>query len=385
MSRAGVRPLYLFIGLVIVCQAQIAWWTYFLIRETTRSLATQLLSAERDRHLAELWLQRELNPTGQTPPSRAQVEAFLASHFPNLKLQPGEPAKIDIAPAFAAESAHEGRHAVIMFVSEGAFFLIVMLGGVYLIYRALRRESELKRQQSDFVAAASHELKTPVAALKLAVQTLARPDLPRDKQARFLDNMVQDLARLELLLQMILKAGQIESGRFALHPEEVDLAAELERHAARAEPLLKEQNCELQAALEPGLRVRADRQALESILSNLIDNAAKYVQDGVHGRINLRLRRGGERAIIEVEDNGIGIERRELAHVFERFFRGTRESVRTRPGTGLGLYVVKELVEEQGGTIEAESAGLGRGTTFRVSFPAVEEPHGAGAHSGRGR
>ncbi|MFO0984564.1 MAG: HAMP domain-containing sensor histidine kinase [Planctomycetota bacterium] len=366
MIRKGNGVLIVFACLVLVSLAQIVWWIYFLIRESNRFEEARSNAADISRSYAMVRMHTEL-PADATDAERAR---FLAQHFPDLML--ASDGTVQVTDAFRASIAHDIRRRMVMFLSEGSFFMVLTLGGVFVIYRALRHEMAFKTQQRDFVAAAGHELKTPIAAMRLALQTIHRPDLPREKAARFLANMEKDLERLESLVHMILKAGQIESGRLTLQPEPLELDAELRAYANRFDALLKERNCDLELDVGHGLWVRADREAMLSIFSNLVDNAAKYVRDGARGHVRLSARARDAAVVVEVLDDGIGIDRRELGRVFDRFYRGQDDAVRSKPGTGLGLYLVRELVLEQGGTIEAESAGRGKGALFRIVLPALQ-------------
>lgn len=250
-------------------------------------------------------------------------------------------------------------------ISFAAILTVLVMFTVFLV----REISEVRRQTS-FIDSVTHELKTPLASLKLAVETLARPQLAPDRREQLRVMMLQDVSRLVSLVDDILDAsrlldGRVEGGELA----ELVVADLIDRVVS--EVLVRhngvEQDC-FEFELEPDLVLSADPTALRTILSNLIDNAIKY-SDGTP-RIHVRARSEGAHVIIEVRDQGIGIEKGDLKRIFQRFYRVNVEAVRARHGTGLGLFVVAALVKGIGGKISAASEGLGHGTTITVRLPA---------------
>jgi two-component system phosphate regulon sensor histidine kinase PhoR len=229
----------------------------------------------------------------------------------------------------------------------------------------LRRLEQVRRE---FVANASHELKTPLASIKACVETLldgAIDDV--DVRVRFLQTVCEQSDRLDHLVRDLLSLTQIESegAKTDLHP--VPLADIVtvchERHRQSAER--KHMQLVTQPPPEP-LFVVGDEEGLEQILDNLVDNAIKYTNEG--GAVTIRWRRDGRQCLVEVEDTGIGIPQSHLPRIFERFYRVDKARSRELGGTGLGLAIVKHLVQALGGTI-AVASRLGKGTVFAVHLP----------------
>jgi PAS domain S-box-containing protein len=240
--------------------------------------------------------------------------------------------------------------------------------GVVYALRDVTEERLLERTRSDFVATASHELRTPLAAVLGAVKTLRREDVSFDPEQReMLMNMIDHEAeRLSGIVSQILLTGQIDAGRLPLEHERFDPVAltksvvdSAELHLPTGIELRLEANDEIPL-------VAGDQDQLRQVIANLVDNAIKYSPQG--GDVELRLNRNGQFARIEVSDCGLGIPRDEHDRIFEKFYRLDPALTRGVNGTGLGLYISKELVERMNGRISVDSEP-GRGSTFVVEVP----------------
>lgn len=255
--------------------------------------------------------------------------------------------------------------------------------GVFVDVTEVRRLESLRR---DFVANASHELRTPIASVRTAAETM-RDALERNPQAagRFVEIIERNAERLQNLVEDLLDLSRIESREYRLHPEELEPVrivtdvATLFRERAEARKLRVEVHA------EPGLpTLQADRRALEQVLVNLIDNAVKYCPP--EASITLAARsesmtsgEASQRIVFSVADTGPGIEATHLPRLFERFYRVDPGRSRDRGGTGLGLAIVKHLAEAMGGDVEVKSQ-IGSGTTFSIRLPlgVLARPERAG-------
>ncbi len=249
-------------------------------------------------------------------------------------------------------------------VSLVVIMLVLVLFSVFLI-----REIREVRRQTSFIDSVTHELKSPLAALKLCLETLGRPDLPAPQHLRLRQMMLDDVERLTGFIDRVLAATRLPAERSSQPLQLVALAvlarrcvAVVTRRAHQAEEVVK-------IDVPAELMLTTDEVALAAVLENLLDNAVKYSQQVVDVELSARPGRTGQ-VVIEVRDRGIGIERADLRRVFERFYRAPNEDVRSRRGTGLGLFVVSTLVRSLGGKVTAESAGAGQGTTMRVVLPS---------------
>jgi two-component system phosphate regulon sensor histidine kinase PhoR len=231
-----------------------------------------------------------------------------------------------------------------------------------------RRRLEVLRR--DFVANASHELKTPVAAVRVLAETLltALPDDP-DAGRRFAERIGREAERLDALVRDLLDLSRVERGTLDVEPVDlVGLAKEVVGgYADRAE----ERRIKLRSELQPNVAMRGDRAQLGLLLSNLVDNAVRYTP--ARGTVCVRLDAGESRAVLQVTDTGEGIPESELPRVFERFYRVDKARARQTGGTGLGLAIVRHVAESHGGAVKVDSE-LGRGTTFTVTLPLAGPP-----------
>jgi two-component system phosphate regulon sensor histidine kinase PhoR len=230
----------------------------------------------------------------------------------------------------------------------------------------LRRVESIRR---DFVANASHELKTPLTSIRGYAERLADMKLP-DHAVSAVDAIVSNAKRLQVLVEDLLELSRIESGSVPLRPEPVDVADLARRLLRDLEPRLRGGEVEVEVVAEGDPRAWADRRAVEQVLGNLLDNAIKYTPAG--GRVQVVVRPGvGQRLHLAVSDTGIGIPRKDLPRIFERFYRVDPGRSRALGGTGLGLAIVKHLVQSLGGQLGVESQP-GQGSRFWVELPRAE-------------
>ena len=217
----------------------------------------------------------------------------------------------------------------------------------------------------------THELKSPLASLQLCLETLGREGLEGADREHLRGMMLEDVDRLRAFIDDVLEANRLSYARPGmLNLSDVSLSELAEDCAEAVRVRQRLQPEEVLLNVDPDLVVSTDRAALEIIVKNLIDNAAKY--SGRPARVEVTARREADRKVLlEVRDSGIGIDRKNLKRVFHRFYRVEDQEVRMRRGTGLGLFVVWALVKQLGGEVEALSDGRGLGTTMRVELPVA--------------
>ncbi|HXQ55649.1 MAG TPA: ATP-binding protein [Actinomycetes bacterium] len=230
-----------------------------------------------------------------------------------------------------------------------------------------RRRLEVLRR--DFVANASHELKTPVAAVRALAETLLTA-LPDDPEAgrQFAERIAREAERLDVLARDLLDLSRVERGTLDVEP--VDLVGLAKEVVGGYEDLATERRVRLRSELQQ-VSMRGDRAQLGLLLSNLLDNALRHTP--AKGTVCVRLDAAESRALLQVADTGEGIPARELPRVFERFYRVDKARARQTGGTGLGLAIVRHVAEAHGGTVRVDSE-LGRGSTFTVALPVTGPP-----------
>ena len=238
-------------------------------------------------------------------------------------------------------------------------------GRIVVTLTDITQRHRLEVLRRDFVANASHELKTPVAAVRALAETLLTA-LPDDPEAgrRFAERIGREAERLEVLARDLLDLSRVERGTLDVEP--VDLVGLAKEVADGYTDLAEERRVRLHTELQPQLSLRGDRAQLGLLVSNLLDNALRHTP--AKGTVRVRLEATEGRAVIQVADTGEGIPAGELSRVFERFYRVDKARARQTGGTGLGLAIVRHVAEAHGGTVRVDSE-LGRGSSFTVSLP----------------
>jgi len=249
----------------------------------------------------------------------------------------------------------------------GIIFFPLIIAGMVLNTIFLVREIRRNEQHDNFINAMTHELKTPVASIRLYLETLKSRQLDDAKRMEFYDIMLADSDRLIGTIEQVLRAGR--TPRAAQHERNrVDVAAMVQEclSIARRRHHLPPEALNYSGVERP--TVMGDREDLQAAVLNLIDNAIKYSGSQIRVKVEVA-RLDIKRAVIKVRDQGIGIPDTELKHIFKRFYRipGMRAK-----GTGLGLFIVRAVIKKHGGKVYAESAGTGKGSVFTIELPSVQ-------------
>lgn len=254
----------------------------------------------------------------------------------------------------------------------GSLFFVLVIAGLVWLCAWLVREMRLNQRQQAFLDAVTHEMKTPLASLRLYLETLARHDPAPERRRAFLERMKEDVGRLDHTVGQVLAATRAEVRRRA-PAEPLDLGSLL--HSCVEELRGRHGLGEGVVRLLPGPTaiVRGSRAELQVVFRNLLENAVRYSDGTIDVRVSIQ-RLGGRGVRVEIADRGIGIERRELRRIFQRFYQASRDVQRQAQGLGLGLFVVRQLVRRQGGSVQARSEGPGRGSLFSVTLPPPPPP-----------
>lgn len=234
--------------------------------------------------------------------------------------------------------------------------------------RLVARLREDHERKDEFLAMLAHELRNPLAPITMAAAVLRHPDTRAESQGRLLDTITRQVGQMSRLIEDLLDVSRVNRGRIELRLERVDLREVARAAIETVEPLVSARRHQLSVLMPEGpLVVEGDFARLSQIVSNLLTNAAKYTDCG--GRIALSLRGLGDRTTVEVSDNGVGIPTTMLERVFDLFMQAPAALDRAHGGLGIGLTLVRKLVELHGGQVVAESPGPGCGSTFRVMLP----------------
>ena len=253
----------------------------------------------------------------------------------------------------------------------GAISFVLIITVLVLFVVSLARGIIEVRKQDTFIDSVTHELKSPLASLQLCLETLGRVDLDDEARAKLRSMMHDDVDRLRSFIDDVLEANRLSYARASmLNLSDVSLCELAEECADAVSARHKLSPEEVVIDVDPDLVVSTDRAALGIVVKNLIDNAAKYSARPARVEVS-GSRQADGKVLLEVSDNGIGIDRKNLKRVFHRFYRVEDQEVRRRRGTGLGLFVVWALVKQLGGRVQAFSEGRGHGTTMRVELPVA--------------
>jgi len=236
----------------------------------------------------------------------------------------------------------EENNKTAQYIGEGSTFLFLILLGAIFVYREVRRQIRLQLQQQYFMMAVTHELKTPIAATKLNLETLQKHRLDEAKQHKIIQAGLQEVSRLDTLANNILVASQLEGGGYIQVKESLDLSALVQQSVQDYRLRFPERRWE--ANIEPGNSVNGDVLLLQMLVNNLVENALKYSPRD--STITVSLEKKGRHIQLSVKDQGQGIPDEEKKKIFGKFYRTGQETTRQTKGTGLGLYLCRKIAED---------------------------------------
>jgi two-component system phosphate regulon sensor histidine kinase PhoR len=251
-----------------------------------------------------------------------------------------------------------------MIFGEGFVFLAILIIGIYFVRRSLKREMELNKQQKNFLLAVTHELKTPIAVSKLSLQTIANRQLDPERQKEIISKAILETDRLNNLIDTIILGVKIDERNLELKKQKTDLGNLIAQQIELLHNTIGKDH-KLEMNIADNCLVEIDPGYFPSIISNLYENAVKYTPQG--STIGVNLSQKNNKTEITVWDTGRGIPDDERPKIFDRFYRGGNEETRTAKGTGLGLFITKQLVEMHGGTIVCNKK-LPQGTSFVITI-----------------
>ncbi|PIE23194.1 MAG: hypothetical protein CSA62_08255 [Planctomycetota bacterium] len=375
---------YLLVGL---CLAQLTWWTYFAYQSSGDLERLDLSWLESRAFRAAHALEGSDYGKLSLKQRSEAIEGYLEEQYPKLQVkQIAGPIPSD-SPVIRGFDAGNGKRFVIqakqsaldealaqgertrrMFVYESIAFVVVVLAGVVMIRVLTNREAKISAQQQRFLTGATHELKTPLATLRLGLQSMEQGSLPKGKLPHYAAQMVEQVNRLEMEVENLLRSAagtspaEISIGDLGQDAEEVarefsqrfgayDLELDLQRREALALP------------------VQRDRNAIRQILRNLLDNACKFSPRG--GRIALHIDSKDGQARVQVIDAGPGVLTSEQEKIFERFYRGSSEAEQSKGGTGLGLWLSRKMARAQGGELSLIPSQ--EGACFELRLPLAKK------------
>lgn len=273
--------------------------------------------------------------------------------------------QMELNQADAAALTATFRKKIMMVVGEGMVFITLLFFGITQLNKHQKKEADRANQQKNFVLAVTHELRTPLATIRLFLDTLRKRELPREKQIELIDDANQETHRLDQLVENILLSNRLEQSTSHLHLESLNLSELVNSTVERLHAQLLPKH-ELEKNVQAGINLSADRMSIESLIVNLYENAVKYGGEGVLLKVSLRKEQQHVEMI--VEDQGPGIPSDQKERIFDKFYRIGNEETRSAKGTGIGLYMVKQIVSAHGGKIHVEPNEPG-GARFVIRIP----------------
>jgi len=251
-----------------------------------------------------------------------------------------------------------------MFIGEGLFFFVIFIFGAVKLKQAFDRENKLHKQQRNFMLSVTHELKSPLASIKLYIETILKRHLEKEQQQQFLTNSLKDIERLDDLVENVLIATKLENVQVQFQKEKINFSEAVIKISER----LQIYSCTTQSIklnVEPDIMLVGDRMALSSVVTNLLENAIKY--SPACEQISVKLYREKKDVVLSVSDFGIGISDEEKKNIFNKFYRVGSENTRKTKGTGLGLYIVKTVLDKHQAQVRVKD-NKPSGTIFEVTF-----------------
>ncbi|MFN7311975.1 MAG: sensor histidine kinase [Bacteroidota bacterium] len=342
MKKTG----FIFLLLSVYIVAAFAWWTYAHIK------SSKDLYEKEIRELELLPYKASLDVRGAVDQEMFKDTVYLKEYFyinyPALQIQfdtESDPLyNYMILPTKAAVETIEQRYKkrVWMYGLEGIVMVGLLFWGIIWIYRSLQARLKLKRQQSNFLLSITHELKTPLASIKLYLETLLkRPNLERSQSEEMMKNAITDTTRLRDLVENLLMAAQLDSHHFSLNFSPVNIS-NLLQDTINKFVMPRNLANRLNLQISPNIEIKADAIAMEMVFSNLISNAFKY--SPADKDVTIQLYKDGPHVVAQFADQGQGIAEADKKQLFNMFYRTEDENVRKTKGTGLGLYIVKNLL-----------------------------------------
>ena len=254
-----------------------------------------------------------------------------------------------------------------MVMLEGVVFFLVLLAGLWMIYRTLVKQRELRQQQENFMMAITHELKTPLASINLYVDSLLTAEIAEQEKQNILPKIKHDVYRLKRQVENVLEVARHQGLTERSSYESFNLSQLLDQRLDVLGKFYTNVNYKLKADIEESVRIFGDRRSLGKVIDLILENSLVHNEDR-NIEITVELSQTDNIISLNIGDNGCGVDKEELENIFEQFYRAGPELTRPSYGTGLGLYIAKEIIISHGGTISVISDGPSKGIKFLINI-----------------
>jgi signal transduction histidine kinase len=379
------RPIVTFWFVIGYILAAFGWWTFVHIDDNGKiqSFKLELLEMKQNQAQRDLYanlLEQKFNSNRGNAHTlyfngrvfeadTSLLHTFLRVSYPEMRLSFNDNGlQVEIKSEVVAEIRKKERSRNLMFIGEGLVFVGLLFWGFMTIFKGYREKDELNRMQANFMMSVTHELKTPLASTKLMLQTMLKRKLEAEQTAKLVDNSLDEMNRLDALIEKILLASRFENPHKHAQKRNINLSELCKDTIERLSQTARLEG-RLTGSIEDNVNIQGDVALLISVLTNLIENAGKYAPGQSPVRVVLRLRQ--QTAVVQIIDEGPGISDIDKKNIFKKFYRIGNEETRTAKGTGLGLFIVKNIISDMGGDIQVRDNSP-KGTIFEITLPALE-------------
>jgi signal transduction histidine kinase len=367
---------HLVFGLTLVLLAAlVSWWTVFILHAIEQQREYHFdsaLDSARIRSFAIGHNRNAVPPIGRLADDERLeiVECGDHGHSRHAILAPFWPDYcIALSPDYVAAGEQKFHRQLLMVAGEGSVLLLAILVCSFMLYRVIFLERRAAKQLREFWNRVTHELKTPITGIKAFLQTLQAQDFSREELEPLVAMALREVERQEMLAENLLIGQRIAREGLGLRLRPFGLVQRVREFYSEHRILIPEGAFDLHVACSEGLQVTADPDALWVILENLTDNALKY--GGDPPKITCVVEESAKHGIVRICDEGVGFDQADADRIFNAYQRLTTESPVGRHGTGMGLYLSRQLAVKMGGGLRAESAGPGSGACFIVTLKRV--------------
>lgn len=340
--------------LVVVSVVQVGWWVV-----DQRNFTVGKAQEERQLYMQEVAAAQALLYAGI---SEQKVKELL----PRVTVSGGS---AQVSSQIVTTLEEEQISRLNRYAWESAFFLVALGSCIFVIWRALRAEAKVLAEQDHFLALVSHQFKTPLASLQLSLETMTLRALSPADQQPLIGRMLVDVSRMETLVTRILDSVRLERGRVDLKREPIELSTAVARVVGQVDERARQERIKFDTDVPRGLNALADPLAVDVVIRNLVENAIAAVAPVGGGTITLNARQLNGEIELSVRDTGVGFRPADGAQLFKKFTRLHPGSANSYYGTGLGLFIVRRMMQLAGGRVSAHSDGVGQGALFVLAWP----------------
>jgi two-component system phosphate regulon sensor histidine kinase PhoR len=376
-----MRVKVLIVLVIVYILAAFAWLTFSLLNysNTDFELKNDVLKAGLSACTLQVMQQAKNNQLGSTDTveyylkqlqidvAESKLDAFVNQRFKgnySVSFEQLAPDKkvvqLSISPSSLKKLEEQRSQQRNIWLYQSILLLVLVAAGIFGVYYSIDSIYQLNKRQNNFLLSVTHEFKTPIASIRLMLQTSKHPKVKEEKKAELIENSIENTFRLEELAENMLTAMQIESDKYQYQLSNVDLSE-------MANQVVKNQSIkgEIETNIEDDIHLLGDGFILRMVVNNLIENAFKY-SDNLPIEVSLVMN-GGDK-VLTVKDQGVGIKKEDYKNIFKKFYRIQDEETRTTKGTGLGLFIVAQAVTKHQGKVSV-STNKPKGSVFEITFP----------------